>query len=75
MTKPTLRLMATQGLSRADLRGRFYFERKRSRVMILLSLLPRFLQRVIAARLLIRYQPSREGMTEGRIETAEFLGP
>jgi glycosyltransferase involved in cell wall biosynthesis len=58
MTKPTLRLMATQGISRADLHGRFYFERHRSRVMILLSLLPRFLQRVIAARLLNRYQPS-----------------
>jgi glycosyltransferase involved in cell wall biosynthesis len=54
MTRPTLRLMAEHGLSRADLRNRFFFARTRTRVMVLLALLPRVLQRRIALRLLAR---------------------
>lgn len=54
MTRPTLRLMAERGLTREDLRDRFFFARRRSRVMILLSVLPRSLQRRIAHRVLSR---------------------
>jgi glycosyltransferase involved in cell wall biosynthesis len=56
MTKPTLRMVAEKGLSPADLRGRYFFARRRSRAMVMLAHLPRFAQMRIARTLLNRYR-------------------
>lgn len=56
MLKPTLRLMTRQGISRADLRDRFYFATTRSRLTIPLSFLPRAVQKITARHLLRRYE-------------------
>jgi glycosyltransferase involved in cell wall biosynthesis len=70
MVKPTLRLMARRGISRTDLDHRFYFAKRRSRVMILLSLLPRVVQRMIARRLLSRLSETSQDRHRWDLEEA-----